>query len=120
MGVPMHRWEAPAAPVLAGGDCGDRDSQKVRDGRVQQKLSQTETGSKSDVGVASGQSPGSAPGQAHMDIPVASDGRVGSALRAAWCRQGWKPSMGSQAWEDRKALPTTPRCPEGSLHWTQM
>lgn len=31
-----------------------------------------------------------------MNIPVASDGRVGSALRAPWCQCGG-PSMGSGA-----------------------
>lgn len=40
-----------------------------------------------------------------MEIPGASDGRVGSALRAAWCWQGLRPSRGSQACSDREALP---------------
>lgn len=43
-----------------------------------------------------------------MEIPVASDGRVGSALRTAWCWQDLRPSMGSQACSDREALPLKP------------
>lgn len=105
--------KASAAPVLVGEGCGDRDPQKTRDGRETQSRSRTEaeqeeTGSKSDVGVGSGLSPGSASGQAHMEIPVASDGRVGSALRVAWCLCGLRPSMGSQALGTRRPCPLCP------------
>lgn len=63
--------------------------------RVKQKPSQRETGKVSRGGGGSGQSL-SRPWLAHIDIPVASDGRVGSALRAPWCQCGG-PSMGSWA-----------------------
>lgn len=85
--------------------------------RVKQKPSQEETGSESDVGVGSGLSPGSASGQAHMEIPVASDGRVGSALRAAWCRG--QAQHGVSGLGDREALPSMAGSPEGALHWSQ-
>lgn len=81
-------------------DRGHRAPQKTQDGRETKSHSQTEAESGRDragvsCGGGRGQSP-SRPWLAHMDIPVASDGRVGSALRAPWCQCGG-PSMGSLA-----------------------
>lgn len=78
---------------------------------VKQKLSQKETGSRSYAGREWTVTRKPAwPGP--MDIPVASDGRVGSTLRAVGVPG---PSMGALAWEGRGALPCSgPSSPEGS------
>lgn len=85
---------------MAGMDYRDRLLQRTQGVRETKAQSQTEAESeghrrKVSHGGGSVQSP-SRPWLAHMDIPVASDGRVGSALRAYWCQCGG-PSMGSWA-----------------------
>lgn len=97
-GLDQNPW--PPHRRMAGMDRGHRAPQKTQDGRETKSHSQTEAESGRDragvsCGGGRGQSP-SRPWLAHMDIPVASDGRVGSALRAPWCQCGG-PSMGSLA-----------------------
>lgn len=97
-GLDQNPW--PPHRRMAGMDRGHRAPQKTQNGRETKSHSQTEAESGRDragvsYGGGRGQSP-SRPWLAHMDIPVASDGRVGSALRAPWCQCGG-PSMGSLA-----------------------
>ena len=47
MGCPTRRWKLPAAPELAGEDCGDRGPQKIG-GRERQTPSQRQTEAKSE------------------------------------------------------------------------
>lgn len=98
---PAGTWEVPTAPVQAAEDCRDRDLQKLQAGRETEAQSQTEAKSerhREQVRCGGRELTGQCLSQAHMEIPVASDGRVGLALMASWCHGMLAPSMGSRAW----------------------
>lgn len=59
---------------------------------------------------------GQKPWPGPTEIPVASDGRVGSGLRAIGVL--W-PSMVSLAWKGSGGPASVPSSPEGALHWSQ-
>ena len=83
------RGKVPAAPVLAGQDGGDRGPQKIREGRQTKSQSRTEAKSGRDREQVRWRGSGreltvtrQKPWLGPTEIPVASDGRVGSGLRA--------------------------------------
>lgn len=88
-----------------------RAPQKTQDGRETKSHSQTEAES-------GGSQLWGRERLAHMDIPVASDGRVGSALRAPWCQWGGA-QHGVSGQGGRRACPPHFESSRDSLPWLE-